>query len=412
MGQRSVLSRHEFVAIVAALMAIEALAIDIMLPALPDMGAAFSVANPNDRSLVLTWFLIGFGLPQVVFGPLSDRYGRRPPILIGLTVYVICALACTAIWDFTVLLWLRFVQGAAAAAIRVGILSAVRDRYEGAAMSEIMSVAMSIFLLVPILMPGAGQLILLAGPWQLIFVVMGALGLIVGAWAFLRLPESLAATNRRALDVRSVAQAFGIVIRNRAAFSYGLSGAFLLGIILGLINTSQQVYVDIYDLGPYYPVAFAIMPVTASIGFFLNSRLVATFGMRRLSQGAMLLFFVGSLAWFGMTLAGPMPLWLSMTMVALVVSLLAFGFPNAGALAMEPLADVAGTASAVFGAMQTVGGAILGWVVAQSFDGTLRPVIASLCIFGGCVLICFLVAENGRLFVRDGPVAPDPAPIA
>ena len=412
MGQRSVLSRHEFVAIVAALMAIEALAIDIMLPALPDMGAAFSVANPNDRSQVLTWFLIGFGQPQVVLGPLSDRYGRRPPILIGLTVYVICALACTAIWDFTVLLWLRFVQGAAAAAIRVGILSAVRDRYEGAAMSEIMSVAMSIFLLVPILMPGAGQLILLAGPWQLIFVVMGALGLIVGAWAFLRLPESLAATSRRALDVRSVAQAFGIVIRNRAAFSYGLSGAFLLGIILGLINTSQQVYVDIYDLGPYYPVAFAIMPVTASIGFFLNSRLVATFGMRRLSQGAMLLFFVGSLAWFGMTLAGPMPLWLFMTMVALVVSLLAFGFPNAGALAMEPLADVAGTASAVFGAMQTVGGAILGWVVAQSFDGTLRPVIASLCIFGGCVLICFLVAENGRLFVRDGPVAPDPAPIA
>ena len=392
MAKGSALSRREFVAIVAALMAIEALAIDIMLPALPDMGAAFNIADPNDRTLVLTWFLIGFGLPQVVFGPLSDRYGRRLPILIGLAIYILCALASPAVGDFTALLWLRFVQGAAAAAIRVGILSAVRDRYEGAAMSEIMSVAMSIFLLVPILMPGAGQLILLAGPWQLIFVVMGALGLIIGTWAFLRLPESLAAANRRPLDLRSVAQAFGIVVRNRAAFSYGLSGAFLLGIILGLINTSQQVYVDIYGLGPYYPLAFAVMPVTASIGFFLNSRLVATFGMRRLSQGAMLLFFLGSLAWFGMTLAGPMPLWLFLTMVALVVSLLTFGFPNAGALSMEPLGEVAGTASSVFGAMQTVGGAILGWAVAQSFDGTLRPVIASLCIFGGCVLICFLVA--------------------
>src|SRR5262245_45515349 len=93
MAKGSTLSRNEFVAIVAALMAIEGLAIDIMLPALPDMGAAFEVVDPNDRTLVLTWFLIGFGLPQVVFGPLSDRYGRRPPILTGLAVYIFCALA-------------------------------------------------------------------------------------------------------------------------------------------------------------------------------------------------------------------------------------------------------------------------------------------------------------------------------
>lgn len=403
------LPRTEFIALVAALMAIEALAIDIMLPALPDMGIDFNVANPNDRSLVLTIFLIGFGLPQVVFGPLSDRFGRRPPILIGLAVYILCALASTVVSGFLVLLLLRFAQGVAAAAIRVGILSAVRDRYEGAAMSAVMSIAMSIFLLVPILMPGAGQIILLFGPWELIFIVMAALATVAIAWTYFRLPETLAPANRRSLEWRSVAAGFAIVVGNRGAFCYGLSGAFLLGIILALVNTSQQVYVDIYGLGRYYPLAFAVMPAMASLGFFLNSRLVTAFGMRRLAHGAMVLFVAGSAVWFVMTLFGTLPLWLFLVMIALVTPMVTFGFPNAGALAMEPLGEVAGTASSVFGAIQTVGGAILGFAVAQSFDGTLRPVIASICIFGACVLVCFLVAEKGRLFGREeralGPTA-------
>lgn len=406
--ERKDLSRREFVALVAALMAIEALALDIMLPALPEIGAAFQVSDPNDRSLVLTAFLIGFGLPQVLFGPLSDRFGRRPPVLIGLAVYLACALASPAMGNFAALLSLRFAQGVAAAAIRVGILSAVRDRYHGAAMSEVMSVAMSIFLLVPLLMPGVGQIILLFGPWQLIFVVMSGLAAIVGLWTLLRLPETLALASRRPLDFASIADGFSRVIRNRAAFSYGLSGAFLLGIILALINTSQQVYVDIYRLGPYYPLAFAAMPAAAIIGFLTNSRLVACFGMRRLAHGAMLTFLTGSILWLVMVSFTTPPLWLFLLMVVLVTPMVTFGFPNTGALAMEPLGEVAGTASAIFGAIQTVGGAILGWAVAQSFDGTLVPVMASLCLFGACVLACFLVAEKGRLF-GDGSVSTAPA---
>lgn len=170
-------------------------------------------------------------------------------------------------------------------------------------------------------------------------------------------------------------------------------------------------YVDVYGLGPYYPLAFAAMPATAVIGFLLNSRLVARFGMRRLSHGAILLFLAGSIAWFAMTLFATPPLWLFLLMVVLVTPLVAFGFPNVGALAMEPLGEVAGTASAVFGAIQTAGGAVLGWAVAQSFDGTLLPVMAGLCIFGACVLVCFLVAEKGHLF-GDGRAATTPAVVA
>ncbi|MFC5517599.1 multidrug effflux MFS transporter [Kaistia terrae] len=398
-------------AIVAALMAIDGVAIDIMLPALPEIGAAFHVANTNDRSLVLTVFLLGFGLPQILFGPLSDRFGRRPPILIGIAAYFAAALASPAVTEFGALLAIRFGQGVAAAAIRVGILSAVRDRYEGEAMAEVMSIAMSIFLLVPLLMPGVGQILLLLGPWQLIFVVMGAVAAILGGWALLRLPETLTSENRRRLDFGSVADGFAMVIRNRMAVGYGFSGAFLLGIVLALINTSQQVYVDLYGLGPYYPLAFAALPATAIVGFLLNTRLVARFGMRRLSHGAMLLFVAGSVVWFGMTLLGTPPLWLYLLMMVLVTPMVAFCFTNTGALAMEPLGEVAGTAASIFGAVQTVGGALLGLAVAQSFDGTLRPVMASLCLFGACVLVCFLVAEKGRLF-GDGTQAAEPAALA
>ena len=127
--------------------------------------------------------------------------------------------------------------------------------------------------------------------------------------------------------------------------------------------------------------------------------------MRRLAHGAMLIFLVGSVAWFLMVQLATPPLWLFLLMVILVTPMATFGFPNTGALALEPLGEVAGTASAIFGAIQTVGGAILGWAVAQSFDGTLTPVMASLCIFGACVLACFLVAEKGRLFGRGGPTS-------
>ena len=130
------------------------------------MGDTYSVANPNDRSLVLTLFLVGFGLPQLAFGPASDRFGRRLPILIGLVGYVVGAFGIPAASSFSVILGLRFAQGVSAAAIRVGVLASVRDRYSGAAMAEVMSVAMVIFLVIPIVMPGVGQVILLIGPWR------------------------------------------------------------------------------------------------------------------------------------------------------------------------------------------------------------------------------------------------------
>ena len=168
----SALSRREFVFLIASLMIVDALAIDIMLPALPNIGASFALLHDNDRSLVVTAFILGLGLPQLVFGPLSDRFGRRGMILIGMGAYIATAIAATMAPSFAIMLAFRAVQGIAAAAVRVARTASVRDLYAGKAMAEIMSLIFSIFLLVPVVMPSVGQVILLVGPWQLVFLVM------------------------------------------------------------------------------------------------------------------------------------------------------------------------------------------------------------------------------------------------
>ncbi len=392
------IGRTEFVALIAAINTINSAAIDVMLPALPNMGAAFGVTNVNDRSLVLTAFVIGLGLPQLVFGPLVDRFGRRVPLLIGLLLYSVAALAAPLVPSFGALLVLRFVQGMGSAAAAVAAQAAIRDRYAGRDMAQVMSLIWSVFMISPIVAPGVGQLILLTGSWQIIFGFMGAVGLVFTAWTYFRLPESLTDEQRRPLTVASIGGGFVAVLGNRMSLFYALASTFLFGAVLGMVNSSQPIYVGIYGLGALFPLAFAVAPIVSAVAFVLNSRLVAHFGMRRLAHGSMLAFVVAAAAWFAIDLTGVMPLWLFIVFMGLSMLALSLGWGNVPALMMEPLGEVAGTASAVFGSLSTVGAAVLGFGVAQVFDGTPRPFIASLLVFGVAVVALFAAAEGGRLF--------------
>jgi MFS transporter, DHA1 family, multidrug resistance protein len=403
------LSKREFVALMAALMSADALAIDIMLPALPQIGDAFGVADPNDRSLVFTAFLIGFGLPQLIFGPIADRFGRRSVILGGLLAYCFATIAAIVAPTFAVMLAFRFLQGAAAAGIRVGMMSAVRDRYAGRAMGEVMSIVLSIFLLVPIICPSIGQLLLLVWPWQAIFIFMGLIAVVIGGWTLIRLPETLAPGNRRALSFAVVADGFRIVVTNRRAFLYGLVAVFMYGIIVGMFSTAQQVYVDIYNLGDLFPIAFGAMPLIAAVASNLVAMIIRRFGLRRVSHAAVSIVIVVNATWALVSVAGPPPLWLYY--VAFLISLPAIVavFNTTGALSMEPLGEVAGTASSVFGAISTVGGALFGYGIQQLYNGTLAPVFTANAALAVGAMVCILLAENGRLFARDAaPAAAGP----
>jgi MFS transporter, DHA1 family, multidrug resistance protein len=393
-----VLSRPEFIALMAALMALNALAIDVMLPALPYMGEALGVASENERQFVISAFMIGMGMAQLVFGPLSDRFGRRAPLLVGMGIYVIAAFVAVFAPNFMTLLILRFVQGLGAASVRVIVTSTVRDRYSGRDMAEVMSLTFMVFMAVPIIAPGIGQILLMTGPWQTIFIFMALLASASWLWTFFRLPETLPLDKRRPLTFKGVVDGFAIVFTNRMAISYGLAGTFLFGALFGFISSSQQIYVDIFGLGEYFPVAFAAMAGLMAVSSFTNSRIVGRFGMRRLSHGAMLCFTGFSIIWLGFALAGFMPLWLFFPLLSVIMFSFGWAAPNMNSLSMEPLGAVAGSASAVFGFIQTVGGAVIGGYIGQLFNNTTIPVAVGYAGMGILALVCILVAENGKLF--------------
>ena len=391
-------SRVEFIVLVAALMGLNALAIDVMLPALPYMGEALGVSHENERQLVVGAYMLGFGIAQLVFGPITDRFGRRAPLFVGLAIYLVCAFAAIFAPTFGVLLALRFVQGLGAAGTRVIATAVVRDRFSGREMAEVMSLTFMIFMAIPIIAPGIGQVILLSGPWQNIFIFMGGLALVIALWAFFRLPETMHPEYRRPLSVKSVIDGFRIVITNRVAFSYGLAGTFLFGAMFGFISASQQIFVEIYGLGPYFPVAFAAMAGFIAVAQFINSRVVKHIGMRRIAHSAILVYIAGAIVWLIMALMGPIPFPVFFANLLIIQFVFGWAASNMNSLSMEPLGRVAGTAASVFGFIQTVGGALIGTYIGQHYDGTLVPNATGYATMGALVLICVLVAEKGKLF--------------
>lgn len=392
------ISRPEFIALLAAMMALNALAVDVMLPALPYMGEALDIVDENERQFVIAAYMLGFGVSQLAFGPLADRFGRRGPLLIGLTIYIACAFAAAFAPSFGALLALRALQGVGAAGTRVVATSVVRDRFSGRSMAEVMSLIFMVFMAVPIVAPGIGQVLLVSGPWQAIFFFMAGLAAAFGLWALLRLPETLDPARRRPLTLSAVTEGFRLVFTNRLSLSYGLAGMFLFGALVGFISTAQQIYVDIYGLGVWFPAAFAAVAGLMAISSFLNSRIVSRIGMRRLSHFAVLVFTGLSAVWLGLSLIGVMPLWLFFTLLSTIMFSFGWAASNMNSLSMEPLGAVAGTASSVFGFIQTVGGALLGSFIGQQFNGTVVPVAAGYFAMGLLALGCILVAENGRLF--------------
>ncbi|MCX8997826.1 multidrug effflux MFS transporter [Rhizobiaceae bacterium BDR2-2] len=394
------MGRPEFIALIAMLMALNALAIDIMLPGLQQIGATLGVENENHRQYIVSSYLIGFGIAQLVYGPLADRFGRRIPLLTGLGIYIVAAIFSAFIPSFTGLLVLRFVQGLGAASMRVVTVSIVRDVYGGRQMAEAMSMIMMVFMIIPVIAPGIGQSILFVADWHMIFVFMAVAGLIVGGWTFTRLPETLAPTDMRPFTASSIASAFKIVLTDRVALNYTLASTFIFGALFGFINSAQQIYMGVYDLGAWFPVAFAAVALFMSLSSFINARLVGRIGMRRLSHGALLGFLGINLVWLVIQILGPQPMPFALFLCLFAASMFMFGWigANFNSLAMEPLGHVAGTASSVLGFLSTVGGALIGAAIGQAFDGTALPLVAGFFAVSLVGSVFVLIAEKGKLF--------------
>lgn len=180
----------EFVALTASLQAIQAISIDAMLPALPTIAAALRVSDPNRAQLIITAYLIGVGAGQLFWGVMSDRFGRRPILLIGLMLYVFAAILSGLTSSFATLLAWRLTHGVAAASAVVG-RSVIRDQFSGRLMARVLSLSLIVFLMIPVVAPTLGQLVLWFAPWRSIFLLFGAYAALVLLWVSWRLPETL-----------------------------------------------------------------------------------------------------------------------------------------------------------------------------------------------------------------------------
>jgi DHA1 family bicyclomycin/chloramphenicol resistance-like MFS transporter len=392
----------EFVGMVAGLMALNALAVDIMLPALQDIGAALDVADENNRQGVLSAYLLGFGAGQLFIGSVSDRFGRKPVLFWGLVFYVITAVFCTVAPSFEALLAARALQGVASAAPRVITTSVVRDCYDGRQMARVMSLAMMVFIAVPVLAPSVGQLVILFAPWRVIFVLLTVYGLAMLLWTVLRLPETLPADRRRPIAPGAILKAFREVLTTRQTLGYALAGGMMFGAMFGFLLSAQQVFTQIFSLGPSFPLAFAAVALMISLSSFLNSRLVGRLGMRFIAHSAVVVFTALSAIMALLASLDALSFAPFMILLGGVMFLVGLIFSNFNALAMEPHGHLAGTASSVIGSVTTLVAAAIGTVVGQAYDGTLMPLSMGYLGFGLASLAIIAATERGRLFVRVG----------
>jgi DHA1 family bicyclomycin/chloramphenicol resistance-like MFS transporter len=388
----------EFVCLIAFMMALNALAIDAMLPALPMIGEALGVADENSRQWVITAYLLGFGVAQIVYGPLADRYGRKPVLVLGVGLYVLFALLATLAPTFETLLLARIGQGVGAAATRVLAISIVRDRYSGRTMARVMSLSFLVFLGIPILAPSLGQLILFFGPWRWIFGALALAGTGVLIWATLRLPETLKPENRLPIRAGRIAGAFKEALSNRLSLGYTLAMAAISGSLFGFINSSQQIFFDVFQRPGLFTLVFAGIAGGIAVASLLNSRLVERLGSRRIAHTALIGFIAMGLIHVAVTVSGHETIWTFAVLQGLTMFCFGLIAGNFGAMAMEPMGHIAGTASSAQGFISTICGSLLGFAIGQQFDGSVVPMAVGITGCGLMALAAVLFAERGRLF--------------
>ncbi|HEV7693724.1 MAG TPA: multidrug effflux MFS transporter [Hyphomonadaceae bacterium] len=391
------LALPEFVALTAMLMALNALAIDIMLPALPAMGADFQVRAENDRQLIIVAYMLGFGISQLFYGPLTDRFGRRSVLFISLGFYSIAAVMCIYAPTFDWLIAARVFMGASAGGSRVIAVSAARDLYVGRRMAKVMSLVMIVFMSAPIVAPFLGQMMLKVMNWRGIFWGLAVFGLVMFTWVLARMPETLPPEKRVPLNIPTMFKNYGKVIRTREALGYTIASGFLFGGLMSYISASEQLYHEVYKTGDWFALWFAGAAIAMSISNMINSSLVERLGMRFISHLALICFVVVSAAHAVLAFIGPVPFPLFYTLVILAFFCIGFQGPNYNAIAMEPLGKLAGSGAALIGFASSFVSASIGGLVARQFDGTITPIFIGHFVVGALALLTIFVTEKGKL---------------
>jgi DHA1 family bicyclomycin/chloramphenicol resistance-like MFS transporter len=402
---RANLGMGEFIALCGALAAVAAMSIDIVLPALPAIGRAFGVTDENDRQLVILTFTLIFGMAQLFYGPISDRFGRKPLIAIGLVLYIAGSTAAMFVTSFNGLLAMRAVQGIGTAALQVVSLAMVRDCFSGPAMGRVLTFIFTTFMIVPIVAPTIGQQIEFLATWKGIFAFNAIAGALILLWMAMRLKETLKVEDRRSLALSSLTGALKEIVTNRITLGYSVASTLTLIALFSYIVCVQQVYGELYGLGPLFPYAFGASSIGIALAALFSARLVRRIGMRPVAHGALSIFTVSGLLLFVLALGGNPPFWVTFGLLS--ICMMAFGVlqGNISAIALEPLGHIAGTASSLIGVVTMTIANVLAGVVGQAYDGTVIPLAFAFAFPGLAASAAVFWTEKGRVFRNTTPAS-------
>ena len=389
---------REMTAMLAALMGLNSFAIDAMIPALPAIGRSLRVFDENERQLVVIAYFLGFASTQLLWGPLADRFGRKPVLAAGISLYGLFALLCAFAGSFPLLILARFGMGASAAVTRVLVVAMVRDLFEREAMAQVMSLVFMVFMLMPVLAPNIGLAILAFASWPAIFGALALYAVVMLSWSSLRLPETLHPEYRRSLHLGDMAAAVWETVREPQSRGYTAALTISFGALVAYIASIQQIIFEAFDAPNLIGLCFGGIAAPMALASWLNARMVGRFGLRRVGHTGACAFALVTVFHAGFALAGHETLLSFVLLQGLAMASFAFTSSNLGTLAMEHMAPIAGTASSVQGVIGTLGAAVVGFAIGQSFDGTPLPFLVGTagCAIGGLAIIA--LTEPRRLF--------------
>lgn len=370
----------EFVALMAMMMALVALSIDSLLPALPEIAVSLDRVGSNDIQLIISMLFLGLAAGQMIYGTLSDFIGRKPAVYLGLLMFFVGCIISFFADILAVMLVGRFLQGIGLAAPRIISIALIRDQYEGSVMAKVMSFVMSIFIIVPAVAPALGQGVLFFAHWRFIFLLLSLVAVIILLWFMFRQPETLEAENRMPFSFNRIFKAIVQICNNRVSLGYTIVAGFVASMFLGFLSSIQQIF-EAYNNAEIFAGGFAFLALFIGGASLLNAKLVVHKGMRFMVRVALAVLFIVSLIFLALSFFWHLDFWV--IMIFFVISLFCVGilFGNLNALAMEPLGHVAGIGSSLVGSLSTFISVPFGILIGLSYNGTATPLIIGFLVF-------------------------------
>ncbi|MFI1743119.1 multidrug effflux MFS transporter [Thalassobellus sediminis] len=385
----------EFVALMAALMSIVALSIDALLPALPEIGKSLNVTNTSDNQLLITMIFLGLGFGQLIFGPLSDSFGRKPIVYFGFILFIIASIICIATNNFELMIIGRVLQGVGLSSPRSLSLSMIRDSYSGDYMAKIVSFVVMFFLLIPIIAPTLGTFLLHFFNWESIFYFNLIFGIFIMLWFWKRQPETLPKEKRIKFTPHLFIDGTKEFFKYPAAIAFTLVSGFITGSFMVYLSTSQQIFEDQYNLADMFPYIFASLAISIGLATFLNSQLVVKFGMMRIAYMASIAYSAISILYVVLFWSGNNPsIYILVGFFALQFFAVGFIFGNLRALAMQPIGHIAGIGAAINGFISTVMAVPIANFIGGFVKTSVLPLFIGFSIFGILSVLVFIILKQ------------------